>query len=107
MEIRLVKSIVLRFCAKKQLLLQTRSSRVRDLKSIVTYTSLSKKLIFLPVYRCVYTFENKSFQIFVQAQSGQIVGARPYGLGVVGEAGKQGLDSFSEFISQQFRNSQK
>jgi len=74
---------------------------------MVTYSSLSKKLVFLPVYHCVYTFESKSYSFMVHGQTGQTVGERPYGFGTIGEAGKAGAETLSDFVHDKIHSLKK
>eukprot|EP01102_Stenamoeba_stenopodia_P018501 TRINITY_DN678_c0_g1_i1.p1 TRINITY_DN678_c0_g1~~TRINITY_DN678_c0_g1_i1.p1 ORF type:complete len:667 (-),score=182.98 TRINITY_DN678_c0_g1_i1:2108-4108(-) len=92
---------------KNQLIQQTKCSRVRELKSIVTYTSLSKKLVFFPVYAFSYSYEGKSYKVFVHGQTGQMAGERPYGFGALGESAKSGIESLSDFIHDKMKDIKK
>jgi hypothetical protein len=41
--------------------------------------------------------------VLFHGQTGQVVGERPYGLGAIGEAGKSGIESISDFFHDKIK----
>jgi hypothetical protein len=42
------------------------------------YSELAFKLILLPVWIAAYLYNGKSYQVMVNANTGQVIGDRPY-----------------------------
>eukprot|EP01102_Stenamoeba_stenopodia_P010363 TRINITY_DN3113_c0_g1_i2.p1 TRINITY_DN3113_c0_g1~~TRINITY_DN3113_c0_g1_i2.p1 ORF type:complete len:449 (+),score=86.68 TRINITY_DN3113_c0_g1_i2:221-1567(+) len=66
--------------ASDQLLIDNRADRV-ELNSIeIKPSSISYKVVYLPVYFVAYSYEKKAFKFFMNGQNGMIYGERPYGI---------------------------
>lgn len=64
----------------------------QQVNSISTaYSAITYKHILLPVWLSAYRFENKQYQVIVNAQTGQVLGSRPYSVVKIGLAIAAGM----------------
>eukprot|EP01102_Stenamoeba_stenopodia_P020058 TRINITY_DN76_c0_g1_i1.p1 TRINITY_DN76_c0_g1~~TRINITY_DN76_c0_g1_i1.p1 ORF type:complete len:609 (-),score=150.78 TRINITY_DN76_c0_g1_i1:136-1962(-) len=57
------------------------ADRTQHVHVNVGITSLSYRVVYLPIYFTVYSYQGKVFKVFINGQSGKIYGERPYGMG--------------------------
>ena len=56
---------------------QASTSRIRNFSMNLDFSDESWRYILLPVYLANYSYEQKSFQVIINGQSGAIAGQRP------------------------------
>jgi len=64
----------------------------------VVFEKKSVTLVFIPVYFGIYEYEGYSYQFAINGQKGTIQGHRPYGLGMIGNAAKSGVQTINQLI---------
>jgi hypothetical protein len=63
--------------AKQACYRDTGSSHVRNMRMTVDFADESWRYILLPVYLASYPFEDRTFQVIVNGQTGQVAGQKP------------------------------
>lgn len=56
---------------------QASTSKIRNFSMSLDFSDESWRYILLPVYAAVYAYQNKSYQVMINGQTGQISGQRP------------------------------
>jgi len=57
---------------------------LQTVTSVVGYSDIRVKLMYLPVYHGSYKHNNKNYRVAVNGQSGKVIGERSYGAGALG-----------------------
>jgi Zinc finger, C3HC4 type (RING finger) len=68
-----------------QLQLARHSNKVKQLKCRVTFVSFRRRLVYLPIYLLTYLYEEKFYIVSIHGITGRVLGARPYGFGMLGK----------------------
>jgi len=86
--------------ASNKLLLEYKAERLKDMNVNIEYAQLVKRLVYLPIYRCLYVYEGKSYKFVVNGHSEEVIGDRPYGMGKIGSWGESSLKKISKVVEK-------
>lgn len=64
----------------------------------MTHAGVTYKHILLPVWVCAYSYKNRLYQVLVNAQTGEVVGDRPYSVWKITAAGLAVLAAVAAFV---------
>eukprot|EP01103_Thecamoeba_quadrilineata_P007956 TRINITY_DN17767_c0_g1_i1.p1 TRINITY_DN17767_c0_g1~~TRINITY_DN17767_c0_g1_i1.p1 ORF type:complete len:392 (+),score=92.63 TRINITY_DN17767_c0_g1_i1:24-1178(+) len=86
--------------ASKQIFLQHKADRIKNLDVAVAYGEKLERKVHLPIFECSYVYETRSYKFVVNGHSGKISGDRPWGAGRIGEYSTSSLGLITKLVKK-------